>query len=176
MTTMKRIETTVELCLDGSLYAEWKQAQAELEQSKKKAVVDDRLNSPVRTLAAQIQDLEAKVVKETVTFTVRAMSRKEWREITLANPPREGNDLDKNGYGFNVDAVMEAAIPRSVVAAAKSGRKLPDAAKLWAELEPDMSESQYDDFAVAVLQVNRGRMDRPFSYAASLEMQASATS
>jgi hypothetical protein len=175
--SIKRPETTVDLCLDGSLHAEWRKAQLELERVQKQNAGDDRLNTPARAIAERIESIQEAMRAEVVTFTVRALPRNEWSGLVESNPPREGNKLDAEIYGFNLAAVMGAAIPACIVKAEQHGEPLefnPNAD--WDALADDMTDAQYEDFMQAVLQVNRGRQDVPFSYAALREIQSSAGS
>lgn len=175
--SIKRPEKTVDLCLDGSLRAEWERATSELERINKENVGDARLNSPARAVAERIVALEEGMKASLVTFTIRGMRRADWEHLTSTNPPREGDDNDKKLYGFNLAAVMARAIPESIVAVYQGDEKLdfdPDVD--WPPLADDMTDSQYDEFMVAVLQVNRGRSEVPFSFAASREMRSSEQS
>jgi hypothetical protein len=175
--TVKRPETTVELCLDGSLYGEWRTAQAELERLNKEKLGDDRLNSPIKAKAEQIKKLEQAMKDQTVTFTLRGMRRADWEHLTTANPPRDGDERDEKLYGFNLSAVMERAIPESIVAVQQGEEKIDfDPDTEWADLADNMTDAQYEDFIVGVLQVNRGRVELPFSFAASREIQTSEAS
>ena len=54
------------------------------------------------------------------------------------------------------------------------GESLPfDPAKEWDALADDMTDSQYEEFVLAVLRVNKGRNEVPFSLSAYRTIQAS---
>lgn len=110
-------------------------------------------------------------------FTIRGLPRSDWKALEMANPPRQGVESDAKIYGFNIDAVVEAALPKSIVRVEQNGERVDfDTATDWEPLADAMTDSQYDDFATAVLQVNRGRNDLPFSLSASQEIQNSGRS
>ena len=171
--TIKRPETTYDLCLDGELFAEFQEAENELKEARKMALADSRLNSPVKEIAKRIVALQEQMKAETVTFTLRGLPRKDWARMVAENPPREGNAVDK-GYGANMDALMVEAIPACIVEVKKDGEVIDfDPTKDWDALAEEMTDAQYDDFAVKTVSVNRGRQEVPFSQAAYKLTQAS---
>ncbi|AYR00986.1 tail assembly chaperone [Arthrobacter phage Isolde] len=165
--TVKRPETRVQFCLDGDLKAAHEAAESEYTRENSRRLADPRLGSNVRKLAEKVQDLESQMQGSTVTFLIRGLKRGEWVELTGEHPPREKNALDAS-YGYNVEAVMLEGIPRSIVAVENSkGEPLDfDPAAEWDALAEDMTNSQYEDFILAVLKVNAGRNDVPFSLSA----------
>ena len=170
---LKRAETTVNLCLDGAKYAEHKTASEELERLKRERLNDDRLNSGIKTLAEKIISIETDMQKDTVQFTLRALARSDWDRLTTAHPAKEGNKADQ-AYGFNATSVAEEGIPLSIVGATKNGKKVDfDPTTDWSGLADEMSDTQYEDFVLALFSLNRGRQDLPFSFSASQEIRNS---
>lgn len=165
--TVKRPETRVPFCLDGDLKAAHEAAEADYTRANTKRLADPRLGDSTRSLAQKVLDLEAQMQDATVSFLVRGLPRGDWKQLTAGHGPRDDNATDK-AYGFNVESLMIAAIPRSIVAVEnKAGEALPfDPAKEWDALADDMTNSQYEDFVLAVLRVNAGRNDVPFSLSA----------
>lgn len=165
--TVKRPETRVLFCLDGDLKAEHEAAEAEYTAENTRRLADKRLNSSAKSLAQKVLDLEAKMNEASVSFLVRGMRRGDWKQLTTENGPRDDNAVDK-AYGYNLEAVMNVAIPRSIAAVENSkGVALDfDPLKEWDALADDMTNSQYEDFVLAVLRVNAGRNDVPFSLSA----------
>ena len=165
--TVKRPETRVNFCLDGDLKAEHEAADAEYSAARARSVVDDRLNDPAKDLAQKVIDLEDQMKASSVTFLVRGLPRGDWSGLKAAHAPRPDNATDK-AYGFNVESLMLEALPKSIVSVENSaGEVLPfDPAKEWDALADDMTDSQYEDFVLAVLRVNAGRNDVPFSLSA----------
>ncbi|QWY79645.1 tail assembly chaperone [Arthrobacter phage Persistence] len=172
--TVKRPETRVDFCLDGDLKAAHEAAEAEYIRENQKQLADPRLGNTVRKKAERVQELEAQMQESTVTFLIRGMKRGDWQELTGSNPPRDKNQLDAT-YGYNIEAVMVTAIPKSIVQVTnQQGEALPfDPAAEWEALADDMTNSQYEDFILAVIKVNAGRNDIPFSLSASRTIQAS---
>jgi hypothetical protein len=70
---------------------------------------------------------------------------------------------------------MVAAIPLSIAAVENAaGDALPfDPASEWDALADEMTNSQYEDFVLAVLRVNAGRNEVPFSLSAFRMIQDS---
>jgi len=164
--TVKRPETTVEFCLDGELFSRYEELNADLTEARQKGLADKRLNAPAASLAKQIVELTEQMRAESVTFTLRGMQRKDWAKLVAENPARPDNQLDKT-YGFNLEAVMNAAIPACIVAVKRDGEPVDfDPAEDWSQLADDMTDSQYETFVVKTLTVNRGRQEVPFSQAA----------
>lgn len=170
---LKRPQKNVDLCLDGTLRAAWEEADARLSLMRKERIGDDRLNSPVKAIAQEVLDLQDQMKAETVTFTIQGLPRTEWEDLITTNPERADNATDKT-YGFNATAVANTAIPASIVGVTQDGKKIEfDAATEWDALADDMTDQQYESFFLAVLMMNRGRQDIPFSTNASLEMRLS---
>lgn len=173
---LKRPQKTVDLCLDGTLRAAWEEADARLALLRKQRFGDDRLNSPVKALAQEVLGLQEQMQAETVVFTIQGMKRNEWADLVTENPERADTPTDKS-YGFNATAVAAKSIPASIVSATQAGEPLDfNAATDWEALADDMTDQQYEMFFIAVLSVNRGRLDIPFSTNASLEMRPSEES
>jgi hypothetical protein len=165
--TVKRPETRVPFCLDGDLKAAHEAAEAEYTRENSRRLADPRLGSNVRKLAEKVQSLEAQMQESTVTFLIRGMKRGEWLELTTENPPREKNSVDAT-HGYNMEAAMLTAIPKSIVGVENNkGEPLDfDPSSEWDALAEDMTNSQYEDFILAVIKVNAGRNDVPFSLSA----------
>lgn len=172
--TIKRPETRVAFCLDGNLKAEHEAAEAEFNAARNRSLADARLNDPTKDLAKKVNDIEEAMKASTVEFVIRGMKRGDWNELVAAHAPREGNSLDK-AYGFNVESLMVAAIPPSIAGVEnQAGESLDfDVKTEWDALADDMTDSQYEDFVLAVLRVNKGRNDVPFSLSAFRMIQDS---
>lgn len=172
--TIKRPETRVAFCLDGNLKAEHEAAEAEFNAARSRSLADARLNDPAKELAKKINDIEEAMKASTVEFVIRGMKRGDWNELVAAHAPREDNTLDKS-YGFNVESLMTAAIPQSIAGVEnQAGEALDfDVKAEWDALADDMTDSQYEDFVLATLRVNKGRNDVPFSLSAFRMIQDS---
>lgn len=172
--TVKRPETRVSFCLDGNLKAAHEAAEAEFNAARSRSLADARLNSPVKDLAQNVHAIEEEMKSSTVEFIVRGMKRADWNDLVASHAPREGNALDKS-YGFNVEALMTVAVPKSIAAVENQvGEPLEfDVAAEWEALADDMTDSQYEDFVLATLRVNKGRNEVPFSLSAFRMIQDS---
>jgi len=171
---VKRPETRVSFCLDGDLKAEHEAAEAEFNAARNRSLADGRLVDSSRELAKKVSELESAMKASTVEFIIRGMKRADWNDLVAAHAPREDNALDKS-YGFNVEALMIDALPKATAGAEnQSGEPLDfDAASEWDALADDMTTSQYEEFVVAVLRVNKGRNEVPFSLSAFRMIQDS---
>ena len=165
--TIKRPETRVSFCLDGDLQAAYEAADAEFSGLSTRKIIDERLNAPAKEAAQKLVDLEAQMQEATVGFVLRGLPRGEWGQLIAEHGPKDGNAVDK-AYGFNVEAVMTIAVPKSIVGVENSkGEALPfNVTDEWEALAADMTDAQYEDFVLAVLKVNKGRSDVPFSLSA----------
>jgi len=172
--TIKRPETRVAFCLDGNLKAEHEAAEAEFNATRSRALGDTRLNDPARDLARKVSEIEDAMKASTVEFVIRGLKRAEWNDLVANHAPREGNALDKS-YGFNVEALMTVAIPKGIAGVEnQAGEPLDfDAAAEWDALAEDMTDSQYEEFILATLRVNKGRNEVPFSLSAYRMIQDS---
>ena len=172
--TVKRPETRVQFCLDGDLKARHEAVEAEFNAARNRSLADPRLNGSLKGQAQKVADVEDEMKAATVEFLVRGMKRSAWNDLVAEYPPREGNAVDKS-YGFNVEALMAPAIPACIVSVEnQAGEVLPfDPATEWDALADDMTDSQYEDFVMAVLRVNKGRNEVPFSLSAYRTILAS---
>ncbi|MCR6706549.1 MAG: hypothetical protein NVV66_18300 [Cellulomonas sp.] len=89
-------------------------------------------------------------------------------------PPRQDNDEDK-AYGINISTFFDAVMPVSIVAVTlkSDGEQVPfEPVDDWPTLADEISNAQYNEFALTVLKVNRGVTGAPFSSTASLVTQS----
>lgn len=164
--SVKRPETTVEFCLDGELFSRYEELNADLTEARKRSLADNRLNSEPAIIAKKLVEVAEQMRAESATFTLRGMPRKDWAKLIAENPPREGNQADKD-YGANAEAIMAAAIPACIVSVKKDGETVEfDPATDWDALAEEMTDAQYDAFVIKTQSVNRGRQEVPFSQAA----------
>lgn len=161
-----RPERTVEVCLDAALQAEWEILTERLEHTGGGGQpLLNRLDERGE-LAAKIADVEENMRASTVTLRFRALPRREWVALTAQHAPRDGNAEDRI-FGYDVDATAEAAARAGLV-----DPELDD--DDWAALDDALSQGQWMAIRTAVLAVNAGKADVPFSRAASRILQASS--
>lgn len=170
---VKRPEKGVEFCTDLGLQAEWESASADLARAVKESGADARETGEpkrVRDLKKRVRDLETAMLDSVVVFTLRALPRKRWAELEAAHPPREGHEDDKQ-YGVNVGTFIDAVMvePGALVSVTSKVTGDPidfTAASDWGPLADEMSNAQWEQFAVPVLLVNRGTVTPGFNRAA----------
>jgi len=161
---IKRARKSVALVTDLDLAAEHERAVEAFNLARREAKKDDRENSTAARAAAEVvRDLEERMRSSTVHVELEAMSRKAWAEFEEANPPRDDNETDKT-FNINIPA-LDTAIGASVVGAFDHDGEPVEVS--WDEISDDLSQSQWQEFALAVLTLNRGTTDSPFSLAAS---------
>lgn len=161
---IKRARKSVALVTDLGLAAEHERAVAALQRAQRAAKQDARENDPgVKDAAAVVVAIEQKMRADTVHVDLEALPRKKWAEFEESHPPRAGNETDE---AFKIDvSSLDEAIGDSVVGAVDADGEPVEFA--WVDVAEDISNAQWQDFALAVLQLNRGTTDAPFSLAAS---------
>jgi hypothetical protein len=171
---VKRPESRVPFCLDGDLKAAHEAAEAEFNAARNRSLADARMVDPLKDLAQRVNDIEEEMKASTVEFLLRGLPRGAWNDLVAEHAPRDGNALDKS-YGFNVEALMTVAIPACIVQVTNhTGDPLDfDVKTEWGPLAEDMTDSQYEDFILAALRVNKGRNEVPFSLSAFRMIQDS---
>lgn len=173
---VKRPERRVEICLDGSLVAEYERVQAELETARRNAISDRRINNdPVKKLEIRSAELYKAQEDSTLVLTIRALPRATWSAIKEANPPRDDHNVDES-LGYNVDsAVANAMLTNGAIALAEQqGEPVEFTAEDWAGIVDDLSDGQWQEVQTAVASANGGRPQVPFSQSGFKLMQDSA--
>lgn len=183
--TLTRATKVVPLCVNLSLKAEHDRAVAALQDARNAAAQDAReVSTEIRDAAAAVQAIEQQMRDHTVRFTLQALPRKKWAEFEVNHPARPDDETDK-ALGIDasaLDAVLSGAVygpgekvaPTIVAVESSTGDPVPfDPSTDWVPLADEMSTAQWNDFALAVLALNRGVTAAPFSPAASLVIQRS---
>lgn len=170
--TIKRPTTIITLCTDMDLQAAHERAVADMERAQKNTVME---NTGVPELAREVAAIEEQMRDSTLEFTLRALPRKQFNEFEAANPPRDGDKIDA-ALGVNVSALDTLIVP-SIAGVTQKGEPVAfDPASEWGTLADDMTDGQWNKFALASLQINRGATQVPFSRAASLAIRKSEQS
>lgn len=176
--TLKRAQTTVELCTDLSLASEHEAATKRLAEAR--TVRDDREIDPAVAVAREVSDLEQRMAASTLVFTLAALPRKRYAEIVAEHPAREGNEADE-AFGLNLSSGIDVILtePGVIVSVTNKVTAEPvdfDAAAEWPDLADAMSNSQWEQFATSVIQLNQGKVGAPFSPVASALIRRSDAS
>lgn len=154
-------ERTVDICLRGDLATEVQSLEAELTAALDAEQNDGRLGGKKsKQIAARIEEVRAEMAESTVSFRLRALPRRRWRELMDEHPPKKGDKGDE-AMGVALEPFLDAVTPASVV-----DPEL-DAAE-WAELVDVLSSGEYDRITTAVWDLNRRQVDVPKSSRASL--------
>jgi hypothetical protein len=163
----KRPERTVDLFLGDERVAEYEQLEHQLESARSTDSLD---GGPARAIAQQMRDLEAAMSESRVTVRLRAMSRVAHARLLGEHPPRRGEDgefVAADQLGYNAETYWPALIRASWVEPQLA------AADLDYLLDEVLTAGQFDAVAKEALVVNRGRVDVPFSPAASTLLRTS---
>lgn len=152
---------------DGESYAEWERLTGELQA----AAADTRLVSRRSELAKAVTDLEAKRDATGVEFVIQGLPAKRWAELEAENPPRDGSSTDME-LSVDVAAITDAAMsePGTIVSVTDmaTGEPIDFTGDDWPAEAEQMTAGQLGEFALKVLEVNRGRASVPKSKLASL--------
>jgi len=153
-------ERTVRICLRADLIAEHEKAERELNESRSQTLAQTLGTSAAEVkLARRVEELQAEMESESHTFTVRALPRAEYRALTRAHPPRDGEAADKS-ENVNLETYPDALIRACVVDPVLDEED-------WEAFAEVMTSRTFDDLYLAALLVNRGEADVPFSQTAS---------
>lgn len=172
--TIKRARRAVRLCTDLAVYASYERALADLELAQNRDGQTIKPSEAAVEAAARVQRLEDEMRAATLTFELEARRRDEWEAFESAHPAREGNETDAQ---FDIDlSSLDEVIGQSIAAVTDAdGNAVEFGADEWPTLAGELSDGQWQDFALAVLTVNRGVKYAPFSKSASRATRASAT-
>ncbi len=164
----------VELCTDMGLMADHERAVRALEEAQKRGAGME--NSGVPEAARAVEDVERRMEESTLEFTLQALPKKRFQEWVAAHPAREGDQLDES-LSVNV-ADLDDLISQCVVGVRKpDGTPIDFESNDWPELADQITDGQWQEFALATLRANRGAgTKRPFSRAASLVTRRSEQS
>lgn len=172
--TIKRARRAVHLCTDLAAYAEYDRAVAVLDAAQKRDGQTIKPSDATRAAADTVQAIEDRMQSATLTFELEARRRDVWEAFEAAHPPREGDETDER-YGIDLSALDEMISASIVAVADHEGETVEFDASEWPALADEISQAQWQDFALAVLGVNRGVKAAPFSQSASRTTRASAT-
>lgn len=159
-------ESTVALCLRGDLAAEFERLEAEMLATKDTPL--DRLvgNPEATAIAKRMEALREEMAESTVTFRLRAKSRKDFRQFLVTHAPREGN-ADDRAMGFNIDTYFDDLVRESIVDPVLSEEQ-------WEALSEALTANQWMHLQNAAVELNQDEVSVPFSHAASLLLRGSA--
>lgn len=155
-----RAERTVTICVAGHLNTEYDRLEQQLQQLTR----DDAMSGSLadggeerRAIAERMEQISEEMRAHEHVFVVRALPAKQWSDLTLEHPAREG----KQEF-FNVET-----FPLSCVAASLVKINGEDVTVTVADLEPLWNDAlnvgQRDELFNAAWEANTGRVSVPFS-------------
>jgi hypothetical protein len=116
-----RARTTVTLCMDGALQAEFEAADAHLREVSRASLREKPSfgdADPVMAAAEVVEAIRERMVESEFTFTLEAMSARKYSDLQAAHPPRkaEGDHPSPDeGLPFNQDTFVPALLSATVV-------------------------------------------------------------
>ena len=173
---IKRGTSTVRLCTDMALAAEHETLTVRLAEERAKP--DGGMlvgNAEERRLAAEITALEERMQESTVIVTHEALTRKAWAELVAAHPPREDSEEDAS-LGINVSTFVDAALSLAITGAVRAHDGSPVEGFTgtdWPEVADEISNAQWQQFALDLFRLNNAVTVGPTSRTASLVMRSS---
>jgi hypothetical protein len=165
MAKVKTPETSVTLCLDGPLVAEYERLSAQLD-----GMTADATNlagdSPGREVANQLVDLREQMLAHQQVFVFRAVTpRGRWRAI-LGREPVKDKDTSDDDHAERYHAWVCEVVAASAVDPEMTGEEVQ-------QLADALSNGQWATLANAAWRVNDKVQGVPFSVAASVLSRSS---
>lgn len=155
----------VPLCLRGDLVADWQDLERRFKEANNAPDDDTLASAPAAEavdLARQMRDLEGQMRQATRVFQVKGLPRSEWRELLKQHPPREEDQTEFHPETFPVAALVACAVvPKMTLAQAE---KLVD---------EKLTDGQWNELFSHIWVMNAGRVEVPFSLAASAILASS---
>ena len=171
--SVQRARKVVPFCTNLALKADHERAVAELAEAQRNATPGMEVQPEVTDAARRVREVEDLMRGHTVEFTLEAWPRKRWVEFEETHKPRDGHEADKV-FEIDISSLDEVIAAAIVSVTAQDGTPVPfTPATDWTQLADEMTNGQWEDFSVAVLQLNRGTKSAPFSQAASAVMRRS---
>lgn len=160
-------EKEVSICLRGDLFVELDAAAQALADAERLERADGSLAAGTGKLEAarRVAAIRERMLADSATFRMRAVSRRRWTALHAEHPPREG-DASDSATGFNRETFFDALTRESIIDPQMTADE-------WDKLADLLSDPQYEALAEAAWSVNRQGADVPFSSAASLVLNLS---
>lgn len=161
----KRPEKVVTLCLTGDLQAEFEDLERRLIAEREKpatggATIANSGYSAVEVdLARQIEELRELMKAEATPFRIRALSRKQFSDLTAKHSPRPEDK--EAGFEYNQEEFPIALVSACCLDPQMSVADVEDL------VDEVLTSGQWDELYSAVFFLNRRSYDVPFSGTAS---------
>src|SRR4051812_48838431 len=111
ISSARRPETTVPLCLRGDLQAVWEQLDRDFDVADKSITEEVTAGgSPIQAvkIAEQMEAVRQEMLDSTISFVLRGMSRGQWKKVVEDHPPVEG--VDDESAEVNEESFVTAMI------------------------------------------------------------------
>jgi hypothetical protein len=169
MAEAKLPERTVDVCLRGDLVADFQALEAELDEARRAG--GDSLDSGTGEIVELMEATQALMRDYTYPVRLRAMRGPDFRTLLAQHPARrnEAGEIDKaeQGFDFNIETFFEPLLRACMV---DPELVVNDE---WREFVGTLTDYQFNELALAALTLNRGKVDIPFSLAASMMKSSS---
>lgn len=166
-------ETTVPICLNGKLRAQYTRLKARIDeraaaaqQEQAQALPgDDRLATKDPDTAPdpeqpELDRLVEQMRKYTVEVVLRALPKEEWNELFAKHPPRADKQTGKRNprdmIGVNYDTFFPTLVRETIVSPEMTGDR-------WQKFYAKLSDAQFNKLANAAWDINQTEDDVPFS-------------
>jgi hypothetical protein len=158
-------ERTVDVCLRGDLVADFQALEAELDAAR--IAAGDSLDAGTEAdgIIERMEAVKALMRESTYPVRLRAMRGPDFRALFAQHPPRRNDageiDAAERGFDFNVDTFFEPLLRACLVD--------PEIVSKddWDSFVGGITDYQFNELAITCLSLNRGKVDIPFSLAAS---------
>lgn len=164
-------ERTGTLYLAGDLVARWE----DLDRQRVEAAREDAdamEGGRAVELARQMEALRDEMLASGISWRMRALPRLKYAALLAEHPARrdeQGDWVPTDRLGYNADTYYPAIVRASWVEPVLS------VAMLDQLLDETITHRQFDELATAAHLVNRGKVDIPFSLAASASLRSSGS-
>lgn len=163
-------EQVVPICMRADLAAEHARLDAEL-RTKLDRPADSMAGNGAAGLADRIEALEAEMRESTYDFRLRALPKRQFRELVAAHPPKPGAD-GKIPEADTMLGVCRETFFLELIPAVVVDPQLDD----WKTfLLEELTDRQYGDLEDACWFLNRDEVSVPFSSAVSRARRATAS-
>jgi len=162
-------ERTVQVCLAADLVGEWEA----LDRQRAEVERGDSMVDPAAAIKVAMDNLSHEMDAATVTFRLRALSRRQWRELYAAHPPRknpDGSTLQRDVVlGVHYENFFDALLKASIV-----DPKLDDET-LELLLGEKLTDRQWEGLTDVAWNLNRAPVSVPFLPGGSPNHKTSST-
>lgn len=168
--TARLPEQILPVCLRADLAAEHERLDAELRERLDRPV-DSMAGNGAAELADRIEALEAEMRESSYDFVLRALPKRQFRELIAKHPPAPGPDGSVPESDRQLGVCRKSFFPE-LIAAVVVDPQMED----WETfLEDELTDRQFGDLEDAAWFLNRSEVSVPFSLTVSRARRATAS-